>query len=97
MNHMLLQPYTPDEVRSALFQKHLSKSPRPDGMSPFFFQKYWAIVRLDVRKAVLSVLHSGHCFAENEFYPHCFDSQKKMKHNICLITAPLVWKMWSLE
>ena len=34
MNHMLLQPYTLDEVM------HLSKSPRLDGMSPFFFQKY---------------------------------------------------------
>ena len=34
MNHMLLQPYTLDEVM------HLSKSPGLDGMSPFFFQKY---------------------------------------------------------
>ena len=40
MNNTLLQPYTPDEVKQALFQMHPSKSPGPDGMSPFFFQKY---------------------------------------------------------
>ena len=40
MNNSLLQRYAPDEVRNALFQMHPSKSPRPDGMSHFFFQKY---------------------------------------------------------
>ena len=39
---------------------HLSKSPGPDGMSPFFFQKFWHVVGGDVSNAVLSVLHSGH-------------------------------------
>ena len=38
---------------------HPSKSPRPDGMSPFFFQKFWHIIGPDVTKVVLSVLHSG--------------------------------------
>lgn len=38
---------------------HPSKSPGLDGMSPFFFQKYWHIVRHNVTAAVLSVLHSG--------------------------------------
>lgn len=63
MNHTLLQPYTPDEVKRALFSMHSSKSPGPDGMSssfPFFFQKYWHIVGIDVTNVVLSVLHSGH-------------------------------------
>lgn len=40
MNETLLQPYTLDEVKQALFQMHPSKSPGPDGMSHFFFQKY---------------------------------------------------------
>ena len=60
MNDNLTQRYTMEEVRYALFQMHPSKSPGPDGMSPFFFQKYWHIVGTDVTNVVLSVLHSGH-------------------------------------
>ena len=41
MNNTLLQNYTTDKVRCALFQMHPFKSPNPDGMSRFFFfQKY---------------------------------------------------------
>ena len=40
MNHTLLQQFTPEEVKIALFSMHPSKSPGPEGMSPFFFQKY---------------------------------------------------------
>ena len=60
MNHALFQPYSLDEVKRALFQMHPSKSLGPDGMSPFFFQKYWDIVGDDIREAVLSVLSSSH-------------------------------------
>ena len=60
MNNALLQRYTPDEVRRALFQMHPSKSPSPNGMSPFFFQKYWNIVGFDVIEAILSILNFGH-------------------------------------
>ena len=40
MNDRLTQRYSPDEVRTALFQMHPSKASGPDGMSLFFFQKY---------------------------------------------------------
>ena len=60
MNNSLLEPYTPEKVRRALFQMHPSKSLGPDSMSPFFFQKYWHIVGHNVSEAVISVLHSGH-------------------------------------
>ena len=38
---------------------HPSKAPGPDGMSSFFFKKYWHIVGQDVVTAVLSILNSG--------------------------------------
>ena len=60
MNSTLLQRYNPEEVKQALFQMHPSKAPRLDGMSPFFFQKFWHIVGQDVTTAVLSILNSGH-------------------------------------
>ena len=40
MNATLLQRYNPEEVKTALFEMHPSKSPGPNGMTPFFFQKY---------------------------------------------------------
>ena len=60
MNESFTQRYTSKEIQTTLFQMHPSKSPGPDGMSPFFFQKYWHIVGTDVTDIVLSVLHSGH-------------------------------------
>lgn len=36
-NQALLRPFLGDEVRQVLFQMHPSKSPGPNGMSPFFF------------------------------------------------------------
>ncbi|KAL6176158.1 hypothetical protein ACLB2K_052793 [Fragaria x ananassa] len=59
MNQELLAPYSDEEVRQALFQMHPSKAPGPDGMSPFFFQKYWKVVGPDVCTAVRSFLYSG--------------------------------------
>ena len=37
MVQFLNQPYSKENVRRALFSMHPSKSPGPDGMSPFFF------------------------------------------------------------
>ena len=44
-----------------------SKSLGFDGMSPFFFQKFWHIVGQDVIVAVLSVLNSGHMLHKMNF------------------------------
>ena len=76
MNNALLQRYTPDEVRRALFQMHPSKSLGPDGMSPFFFQKYWNIVESDVIEAILSVLNSGHMLCKMN-YTHIVLTKKE--------------------
>ncbi|KAL6209655.1 hypothetical protein ACLB2K_020595 [Fragaria x ananassa] len=56
MNQTLLAPYLMEEVKVALFQMHPSKAPGPDGMSPFFFQKYWDLVGVEVSNAVISFL-----------------------------------------
>ena len=59
MAQSLIQPYSGDDVRRALFSMHPSKSPGPDSMTHFFFQKFWHIVGHDDTLAVLYVLHSG--------------------------------------
>jgi hypothetical protein len=59
MNCMLTSPFTAMEVQQVAFQMHPSKAPGPDGMSSFFFKKYWHIVGQDVVTAVLSVLNLG--------------------------------------
>lgn len=86
MNASLLQRYTPKEVRKALFQMHPSKSPSPNSMSPFFFQKFLHIVGHDVTTAILSVLNSGHMLS-------------KMNHtHIVLIpkkNGPTTW--WTID
>ncbi|XP_060964883.1 uncharacterized protein LOC133033858 [Cannabis sativa] len=58
-NDSLLQPVTQEEVKSALFQMHPDKSPRPDGMTPGFYQKCWPIVGDDVIKQVRSFFLFG--------------------------------------
>ena len=59
MNEGLLQPFSLEEIRCALFQISPSKSPRPDGMTALFFKKYWNIVRSDISHVVLDFLTSG--------------------------------------
>ena len=76
MNHTLFQPYTPEEVKRALFQMHPSKSLGLDDMSPFFSKKSWHIVGKDVTIAVLSILQSGH-FLHKMNYTHIVLIQKK--------------------
>lgn len=46
MNDSLIAPYTDEEIKKALFQMHPSKSPGPDGMSPFFIKNIgmWCIM-----------------------------------------------------
>ena len=56
MAQSLVRSYSEEEVRRTLFQMHPSKAPGPDGMSHFFFKKFWHIVGHDVTSAVLSFL-----------------------------------------
>ena len=67
MNTTLLQRYSSEEVKQALFQMHPSKSHGSDDMSPFFFRKYWHIIGQDVTIAILSVLNFGHMLHNMNF------------------------------
>ena len=75
MARSLKHSYT-EEVQVALFQMHPSKSPGPDDMSPFFFQKFWHIVGHDVTVVVLSLLHSGR-YLQKMNYTHIVLIPKK--------------------
>ncbi len=60
MNQQMMSPFTKLEVKQVAFQMHPSKAPRPNGMSSFFFKKFWHITGGDVVHAMLSILNSGH-------------------------------------
>lgn len=89
MNRTLLQLFTPEEVKQALFHTHPSKSPGPNGMSPFFFQNFWHIVSNNVADAVLSALNSGHMLHKMN-YTHIVLIPKKMIQKMSLTIGLLV-------
>ncbi|KAL0284647.1 UNVERIFIED_CONTAM: putative mitochondrial protein [Sesamum angustifolium] len=57
MNETLIQPFSAEEVRHAISQMYPYILPCPDGMLPFFYQKYWHIVRPEVTSFVLEFLN----------------------------------------
>ena len=57
MNEHLLQPYSPEEIRQALIQMHLTKTPGLDGFPALFYQRYWHIVSNELGQ---SFFNSGH-------------------------------------
>lgn len=56
MNDRLGDEFSDEEIKEALFQMHPSKASGPNGISPFFYQKYWSIVCSDVTEAVKAFL-----------------------------------------
>ncbi|XP_059458992.1 uncharacterized protein LOC132188495 [Corylus avellana] len=59
MNGRLLQPFSANEMRIALFQMAPLKAPGPDGLTVGFFQKPWNTVGPEVSKAILHTLECG--------------------------------------
>ena len=59
MNKFLTQPFTADEVHSALKQMYPKKSMGPNSMPPFFFQHFWFFMGECVTKTVLDFLNLG--------------------------------------
>ena len=89
----LTRPYMEEEVKTAFFQMHPSKSPRLDCMSPFFFKKFWHIVGYDVTTAVLYVLHSERYLRKRIIHILFLLQKKKMIQNISQTSDQLVWEM----
>ena len=59
MNQMLLRRATEEEVHQALFMMHPEKAPGPDGMTVFFFQHSWNVIKKDVVELVNNFLVTG--------------------------------------
>lgn len=68
MNADLCAPYKALEIWYALFQMYPTKSPRPDEMSPLFFQKYF--------------LHTGQLLPEINFTNVCLIPKVKNPVNM---------------
>lgn len=58
-NEHMIQEFTGEEVKEAVFAMHPDKSPRPDGMNPTFYQRLWKIIGKDVIDMCLHILSSG--------------------------------------
>ena len=59
MNDNLIALVTKWEVKLALFAMHPEKAPGPDGMTAFFYQKFWDIVKEDLTLMVDKFLFEG--------------------------------------
>lgn len=56
---LLVQPYSTEDVKKAVFSIHSTKSPGHDGFNSEFFKKTWDIIGSDVCKAVLGFFDTG--------------------------------------
>lgn len=86
LNHMLLQPYTTEEVRRAFFSNTSLKITWIGWYVSLFFPKILGYCWPRCERSCIISAPFKSLFKENEFYPYCFDSIKK-KSTICLITA----------
>lgn len=59
MNNDLCKPYTPEEIRDALFQIGPLKAPGPDGYPARFFQRNWPLVKDEVVQAMQKFFDTG--------------------------------------
>ncbi|KAF5465302.1 hypothetical protein F2P56_015322 [Juglans regia] len=59
MNELLLQKFTEEEVKVAVFQMKGMGSPGPDGFPALFYQSHWDILGKEVCRFALNILNSG--------------------------------------
>jgi hypothetical protein len=58
MNETLLAPYTPEEVKKALFSIGDLKAPGPDGLHAIFYKRFWHLLGDDLVHEVLAAVNS---------------------------------------
>lgn len=58
-NNILLEPVSDSEVKQAIFSMHPDKAPGPDGMTPAFYQKHWAVVGNEITQLVRKFFETG--------------------------------------
>ncbi|GAU21362.1 hypothetical protein TSUD_189490 [Trifolium subterraneum] len=58
-NEKLLAPFTKEEVKDALFQKHPDKAPGPNGFNLAFYQHFWNLCGNDIFEATKEWLGRG--------------------------------------
>lgn len=57
--NILLEPVSDSEVKQAIFSMHPDKAPGPDGMTPAFYQKHWAVVGNEIIQLVRKFFETG--------------------------------------
>ncbi|KAK1692257.1 hypothetical protein QYE76_008954 [Lolium multiflorum] len=57
-NNILVAEFTEKEVKDAIFQMELNKSPGPDGFPAEFYQTFWEVIKDDLM-SMFKQLHSG--------------------------------------
>lgn len=67
MNCMLDMAISDEEVQGAVFQMQPSKVPGPDGMNPFFFQKFWNIVEEYITNLIKNFQATGRLLKQINF------------------------------
>jgi hypothetical protein len=82
-NRLLVEAFSEEEVRHALFQMEQNKAPGPDGFPAKFYQVFWEVIKGDL----MALFHEFHCNTP------CYDSPN---HHLitfirCLIMYQVPW------
>jgi hypothetical protein len=92
-NRLLVEAFTEEEVRRALFQMEHNKAPGPDGFPAEFYQVFWEVVKGDLM-ALFHKLHQGSLplynlnFGTIILLPKCAEAVRIQQYRpICLLNA----------